>query len=344
MPEKPIILFGAGMIGRTAFYCFKPERIFCFADTYNHGREFLGKKVISFEELLEIHGDYDVLVSAGLARREEILKQCRSKGVDARLYYDAVRLEDLEPNPDIEKLKNIHKGKRCFVIGNGPSLTAADLDVLKNHNEICFASNYIVRIYPQTRWRPDYYAVVDFFYLINDFELIRRTEAKTVILPKIEQFWEGEIDDAKSLLKQAAERGSAIVTPTVLLFAGYSEDVSRAFNCFGTVTFAHLQFAAYMGFERIYLLGCDCTVGNWRDPDEFREQKSHFYQEDDVTVDIMKAAFQKSRIEPDTSVRLMNADYTVAEEYSRAHRFRIYNATRGGELEVFERVDFDDLF
>ena len=36
--------------------------------------------------------------------------------------------------------------------------------------------------------------------------------------------------------------------------------------------------------------------------------------------------------------------YEWAEIYSRKHGFRIYNATRGGKLEVFERVDFDSLF
>ena len=36
--------------------------------------------------------------------------------------------------------------------------------------------------------------------------------------------------------------------------------------------------------------------------------------------------------------------YEIAEQYSREHGFRIYNATRGGALEVFERVNFDDLF
>lgn len=41
--------------------------------------------------------------------------------------------------------------------------------------------------------------------------------------------------------------------------------------------------------------------------------------------------------------RMMKA-YEKAEEYSRKHGFRIYNATRGGNLEVFERVCFDSLF
>lgn len=36
--------------------------------------------------------------------------------------------------------------------------------------------------------------------------------------------------------------------------------------------------------------------------------------------------------------------YEAAELYSREYGFRIYNATRGGCLEVFERVNFDSLW
>ena len=36
--------------------------------------------------------------------------------------------------------------------------------------------------------------------------------------------------------------------------------------------------------------------------------------------------------------------YKAARKYADAHGIKIYNATRGGKLEVFERVDFDSLF
>ena len=37
----------------------------------------------------------------------------------------------------------------------------------------------------------------------------------------------------------------------------------------------------------------------------------------------------------------MEIAYEYAEKYSREHGFRIYNATRGGHLEVFERVNLE---
>ena len=36
--------------------------------------------------------------------------------------------------------------------------------------------------------------------------------------------------------------------------------------------------------------------------------------------------------------------YQAAEAYAKEHQIKIYNATRGGKLEIFERVEFDSLF
>ena len=35
--------------------------------------------------------------------------------------------------------------------------------------------------------------------------------------------------------------------------------------------------------------------------------------------------------------------YTIAKEYCDTHVIKIYNAPRSGKLEVFERVDFNEL-
>ena len=35
--------------------------------------------------------------------------------------------------------------------------------------------------------------------------------------------------------------------------------------------------------------------------------------------------------------------YMAAHQYADSHGIKIYNATRGGELEVFERVELDGM-
>ena len=42
-------------------------------------------------------------------------------------------------------LKKCCPGQRCFIVGNGPSLTIEDLEKIKN--EFCFAANRIYTLY-----------------------------------------------------------------------------------------------------------------------------------------------------------------------------------------------------
>ena len=59
-----------------------------------------------------------------------------------------------------EKFRNCHKGQRCFVIGNGPSLNEQELTPLAN--EITFVSNYFHH-HPiiSESWQPKYYCLTD---------------------------------------------------------------------------------------------------------------------------------------------------------------------------------------
>ena len=59
----------------------------------------------------------------------QLLKQARIKKND-RLFK--------ESSNELKKLKDLYAGKRCFIIGNGPSLRKEDLESLKD--EVCIAS------------------------------------------------------------------------------------------------------------------------------------------------------------------------------------------------------------
>ena len=69
----------------------------------------------------------------------------------------------------LSQFRNIHSGKRCFLIGNGPSLRASDLDTLHRAGEITFAFNRIYNIFDQTEWRPTYYISQDEKMLADTF-------------------------------------------------------------------------------------------------------------------------------------------------------------------------------
>lgn len=107
--------------------------------------------------------------------------------------------------------------------------------------------------------------------------------------------------------------------------SGFSDNVAeRVFNGY-SVTYSMLQIAVYMGFKEIYLLGCDCSYSQDKTKQHFIESGHH-----DNYASI--------------AGKRMICAYKYAKEFADKHDIKIYNATRGGMLEVFERVNLEDLF
>ena len=115
----------------------------------------------------------------------------------------------------------------------------------------------------------------------------------------------------------------------------FSPDLEGRLSEGGTITYHLLQIAVYMGFKEIYLIGCDFkfSFGISVDGKMVKDEtvKDHFAK-DDKKTDTM----------PDLQKNLRA--YRSAKRYADHHDIKIYNATRGGNLEVFERRDFDLSF
>ena len=224
------------------------------------------------------------------------------------------------PQLQHEGIKQIHErlrifrgkyaGKRCFIIGNGPSLRMEDLDKLKEQGDICFGLNVIHKAYDNTKWRPDFVCMKDPLVIAQNYEAIKANNRCPLFVNDMKLFYYWETAENEYLLHDIQEK------------IYFSDDIVNGCGCGASVSYTAIQISAYMGFSEIYLLGMDC--GNWGE-----HFNGNYWME--------KEAFR----EPD-EMRIFKA-YQIAEEYSRTHGFRIYNATRGGYLEVFERVEFDLL-
>ena len=226
----------------------------------------------------------------------------------------------------IKSLENIHCGERCFIIGNGPSLKASDLDKIKN--EVSFGANRIYKIFDKTDWRPTYYCS-------QDYKLIKHIKND---IPKM-------IHGIKLIFLN-----DYLVNPDIegayyakLIFVedkkpGFSNDISKFVYNSSTVTYTAIQTAIYMGFKEIILLGVDNNYSITRNSDGtiVRQNVSNYFASDDKQADKIMGSMPR--------VDNCTLAYEVAKEYADAHGIKIYNATRGGKLEVFERVDFDSLF
>lgn len=223
-----------------------------------------------------------------------------------------------------KKLKNKYQGKRCFIIGNGPSLRAEDLDKLQD--EISFASNFIFKIYDRTKWRPTFYAMIDYYVLDKIPDFVQANKSSTILIPRERAIASGKVYDdvlyfdRKTSYVRVAQ-GEVEKTTSQILF---SDDLEQGTYGGDTVTYDMMQMAVYMGFSEIYLLGMDHTMPS--------SGKAHFYEKELVDKGL------------EYNMRLMTQAYHVADKATRERGIHIYNATRGGRLEVFPRVAFDSLF
>ena len=227
-----------------------------------------------------------------------------------------------------DKLKEFHNryfGKRCFIIGNGPSLSPKDLDRLQY--EYTFAANRIYKIYDRSNWRPCFYVAVDpNFIEPNRGELLKN--------PSTYMFldYDGELDQKENIY-QIFERKRYCINRGADKSAFVEEDVTKGFSCGWTVTFVSIQLAIYMGFKEIYLLGVDFNYAYYID------EHGAIRYKDGVNSYFDGAQNNTSRMNYTATLHA----FQVSQQYCERHDVKIYNATRGGMLEVFPRVDFDSL-
>jgi hypothetical protein len=226
------------------------------------------------------------------------------------------------------KYKNLHAGECCVVIGNGPSLTTADLETLKRKQVVTFAANKIFAVFNETDWRPDYYAVSDDRLYCNFAE-----QLDDVALPH--KFI--AVDVFNRCVKKKAGYELFYRLPIIFMekYRAFRPDMTRRMGEGNTITYYLLQMAAYMGFKEIYLIGCDFSYSYGYDI-------NGKYFEDKSVQDHFKA--DKTKLDNIPNLRPNLLAYTAARKYGEQHGFHIYNATRGGKLEVFERRDFDKIF
>lgn len=260
------------------------------------------------------------------AKLEQILEQV-SENAEIIDLYDVDCVEPSFRHPELVKYKDIYKGKRIFLIGNGPSMKLEDLERLQQNNEICIACNKIYRIYEKTTWRPDYIVFSDYNVIWDCLEDIPKIAENVILADNYNYYNENPYFDSVQYIHYFFGGQYPIYTR-------FSEDICNGVYCGYSVMYdIGLQLAAYMGASEIYLLGIDnSATANLTDAQN-HFISDYYRQGEEKKYEGLK--FEKEKAEK---------AYMTAERYSGKKGFRIYNATRGGALEVFERVNFDDLF
>jgi len=228
----------------------------------------------------------------------------------------------------LNELKDIHKGKRAFIIGNGPSLKQTDLSKLKN--EFTFGMNRIYLLFPELGFTTTY------FCSINDLVIEQFTD--DILALPIPKFlaWRSHSHFSNNL--QLSNIPTFIYTSYTS--PRFSKNISGRVWEGATVTTFALQLAFHMGFEKIILIGVDHNFTRFAKGDA---NKTVVSQGDDPNH-FMPNYFGKGVKWQLPDLDTSEVGYVMAREAYRKVGREIVDATMGGKLTVFPKVDYNSLF
>lgn len=227
-------------------------------------------------------------------------------------------------NESLIQFKDKYKGQRCFIVATGPSLQIDDLEKLHAHNEFCIGLNGIYHSFTKTIWRPNVFVMTD-PSLIDLKDIIENMNVDIKFIS------DNNMDYWKECHKKNIHRVHLRYSENK---QKYSSDITKGLYSSCNVTYCCLQLATYMGFKSIYLLGVDFNnIAN-----------SHFVNQKKYRCNISSTRSNDIHYSSQELQNFQLKGYIKAEEYTQKNNIKIYNATRGGSLDIFERCSFDELF
>jgi hypothetical protein len=223
----------------------------------------------------------------------------------------------------LAEFRDLHRGHRCFILGNGPSLNRTDLRPLRE--EFTFGMNRVYLLFPRLGFTTTYYVCVN--------TLVIEQCAADIAALSLPRFvtWRGRrwlSGDPGCIFLDTDYRGQ----PT------FSEDATGRVFEGSTVTYVALQLAFFMGFDEVILIGVDhhfatqgaanaTVVSQGDDPDHF--DSGYFGRGFRWQLPDLEAS---------------EAAYRMARRAFESAGRKVLDATPGGKLTVFPKVEYQGLF
>jgi hypothetical protein len=231
--------------------------------------------------------------------------------------------------PQLRALKDIHRGRRGFIVGNGPSLKSMDLSLLKNEF-VCILNNGGQAIGDMLS-HADMHVVTDnnkYRRFASEFEAVALANS----IPY--RFFNFKVlKDWKRLGRRAARPYFIMGHPQTLMEKGFTRDPWHGYGDASTVALWAVQIMHYMGFSEIYVLGVDLDYQSQGPYFYALGEKDRAHENDPKVKERRAAAFPHADREFALALRAMQADGR-----------KLVNAGVGGQLNALPRVNFEALF
>ena len=263
--------------------------------------------------------DKDIL-NPLLLGREEINPYRKAVGIILeRMKWD-INFEAWRSRNNLRGLKDKYKNKKAVILCNGPSLLDVDFKLLDD--VFTFGLNKINLIFDKTKFRPSCIVSVNKLVIEQNFEFYRSTEIPLFLDSYANKFITSK--DGVSFLHSTA-------------FHGFAKDCSWSVYQSHTVTYVAMQLAFHMGFKDVALVGCDHSfaVQGHANKTEIAEGKDKSHFDPNYFSNGMKWHL------PDLFES--EVGYFRAKRVYEAYGRKIINATSGGKLDIFDRVELSDF-
>ena len=238
---------------------------------------------------------------------------------------------------ELQRLRNKFEGQRCFIVGNGPSLNKCDLELLEN--EFSFAVNGIFYKTKEMGFKPTFYVVEDYHVMHDNLEEIKAYDTQYRFFPTNYKHLFGCVE--KNTLFFNMNTGYYQETSPNHGIPRFSADCSEQVFCGQSVTMMNLQLAHYLGFKDVYLIGMDFS---YKIPDSAEVDRTVITSTEDDENHFHPDYFGKGKKWHDPQLDKVLNSYKLMKLIYESSGKNIYNATVGGKLDVFTRVDYDSLF
>lgn len=197
----------------------------------------------------------------------------------------------VEFKTEINSLRNRGRGRILVILGNGPSLSEAPIEKLKNVSlvDIMCINKPDTRVWPTTYWA------------FSDQSQYRRHTS-------LFKSFQNTIINSTAV---KARKGKGQIVIRGLNGNGFSRDLTRGFHIGRSTVYANMQTALWMKYDRVFIFGIDmCKVGD----------KLHFYGENpDVKPDVRESRFQKEADNYERAYRILKEDekiFTMCSSYN----------------------------
>lgn len=223
----------------------------------------------------------------------------------------------------LRAMRGIGRGRRCFIMGNGPSLNRTDLTLLRE--EHTFGLNRIYLLFEKMGFATT--------YLVCNDPLVLKQFGHEIDAQPMPRFinWAGRrhvsLHDNVAYLR----------APTRPVQA-FSTDASRWVWGGWSVTFVALQVAYYLGYDQAILIGVDHSWKIRKKPNEVTSVDGD--DPDHFAPNYFGGGAKFTTANTDETEKA----YTMARRAWEADGRSVVDATVGGKLDVFPKVEYASLF